>query len=287
MNENFSELKKILNSLQCSQESIQKASSEFIKIAIKDTDRMEDLVKLWKFYCLNKSNKLAYIYLANDIIQNSFFQNLKFHEVLLNHINVTFPELYINVNEKIRKEMFRMIDIWTERKIYDVIQMENLKKFLFNTTIPNYDNIENPILESFLKNNKIKVSERTKELAYNLDNYVRCEEKINKISDTQNNQNIHYESNESSELRKLKNNQHKNREGILKNSADLIKKQNQVYFKHIYYLHEVDMLLEKINSFKMINKNFENNYSNNFVEYENIKTNSKIDPTNYNMAIDL
>jgi hypothetical protein len=248
MNDSISDLKKLLNVLDCTQESIQQASAEFIKTAIKDETRMEDLVKLWNYYCLNKSNKLAFLYLANDIIQNSFFQNLKFHGLFLNHINDTFPLMYKNVNEKTRREMISMIGIWTERKIYEPSKMENLKKFLCVSTMPNTDTVDNPLFEDYLKNNKIKVSEKIKEFASNLDNFVKFEEKIQKLNEPE----VSNKPKDSSEMKKLLNCQHKTRESILKNSADLIKKQNQVYFKHIYYLQEVDKLLEKINSFKII-----------------------------------
>jgi len=251
MNDSLSDLKKLLNALDCSHESIQKASGEFIKVAIKDDTRTEDLVKLWNYYCLNKSNKLAFLYLANDIIHTSFFQKLKFHELFLNHLNDTFPLLYKNVSEKIRKEMIRMIDIWTDLKIYDEKKMQNLKNFLSVSTMPNVEIMDNPLFDKYLKTNKIKISEKIKEFAGNLDNFVKFEEKLRRLNSQENSS----KSKDSVEVKKLLNTHHKHRESILKNSADLIKKQNQVYFKHVYYLQEVDKLLEKINSFKVIHNN--------------------------------
>jgi hypothetical protein len=157
--------------------------------------------------------------------------------------------------------------------------MENLKKFLCVTTIPDVDTLENPLLENYLKNNKIKVSDRIKEFANNFDNFVKCEEKINRLNNFQNdknNQNVIVKANKTAELKKLQNSQHKNREAILKNSADLIKKQNQVYFKHIYYLQEVDKLLDKINSFKTIHKKSD------LINYNNFDDYNKENPNNYN-----
>ena len=291
MNDNISDMKKLFNSLDCKQESIQKASSEFIKIFIKDETRMQDLLNMWNFFCLNKSNKLAFIYLANDIIQNSFFQELKFHDFFLNTINDTFPKLYKIVGEKIRKEMIRMIEIWTERKIFDESKMENLKNFLSVSTIPKLDTFDNPLFDNYIKNNKIKVSDKIKEYAYNLDDFVKNEDKIFKLNEEKKGNTNSSKPTEVAEIKKLKTNQHKLREGLLRNSADLIKKQNQVYFKHVYYLQEVDKLLEKINSFKKINKksnsekdNSENNQ--NQKHYEEGSSYYQNSPVDINMIVD-
>jgi len=264
MNDSLDELRKKLNSLDCSQSIIQKASEEFFSIIKEDESRIEDLVKMWKYYCMNKNNKLAFIFLANDIIQNSFFQKLKLHEVFFYHLTEVFPTMFNSLSEKIRKEIIRVIDIWEERSIYDSSKLENLRQLLNVTTIPNSNTLDNPLFHNFMKNNsKIKISDKIKEFAQNLEDFTKYEDLVCKIKEDmavdENNKensskicNDNYSNSNSSNhlLKKHLDSQNIFRGNLLKNSADIIKKQNQVYFKHIYYLQEIDKMLDKINSFK-------------------------------------
>jgi hypothetical protein len=268
MNDNLDELRKKLNTLDCSQNNIQKASEEFLSLVQQDESRSEDLVKMWKFYCTNKTNKLAYIFLANDIIQNSFFQKLKLHGLFFYHLTEVFPMMFNSLSEKIRKEIIRVIDIWEERSIYETSKLENLRQLLNVTTIPNSNTLENPLFQSYMKNNsKIKISEKIKEFAQNLEDFTKYSVLINKLEEQemahtaqcaltpqspQAAQNaISYDKNFANQnMKKYMDAQHLYRGGLLKNAADTIKKQNQVYFKHVYYLQEIDKLLDKIDSFK-------------------------------------
>jgi hypothetical protein len=244
MNEAISELKKKLSFLDCSQNNIQKTSEEFINNVLSDETVMEDLVKLWKFYILNKQEKLAFIFLANDIIQNSFFRGLKFHEVFFNHLIEVFPLLYNSLNEKLRREIFRVLDIWEERKIYDSAKLENLRQLLSVTTIPASNTLDNPLFQNFVRTNKVRISDKIKEFAQNLEEFNKIEEKIKKFQEDGLAQ--------STDVNKLEESLNKSRGKFLQNSADTIKKQNQVYFKHVYYLQEVEKMMDKIESYKKV-----------------------------------
>ena len=178
MTEAINELKKKLSYLDCTQSNIQKTSEGFINLVTSDETTMEDLVKLWKFYLFSRNDKLAFIFLANDIIQNSFFRGLKFHDVFFNHLIEVFPTLYNSLNEKLRKEIFRVLEIWQERKIYDSSKLENLRQLLSVTTIPSGNTLDNPLFHSFIKNNKVKISDKLKEFASDLDEYYKYEERI-------------------------------------------------------------------------------------------------------------
>lgn len=241
MNDALKDLKDKFSNLDCTQNSIQKASEAVIIYVKNDKTIMEDIVKLWRHYVLSKSNKLAYLYIANDIIQNSFFKinELGFHEIFFNHISDVFITLYNHVNEKLKREILRMIDIWLERKIYDVQKLEDLKQLL-DTNIDIDALSQNPLFLNLIKNNKIKISQKNLEFA----TIFKEREKfnINKIKTT-----------EPDEVKKQSDLENKMRENLLKYSAEVIKKQNQTTFKHIFYLQEVDKLLDKINSYKKIN----------------------------------
>lgn len=245
MSEIIQELKKKLSFLDCSQTNVQKTSQEFINCVKEDETCMEDLVKLWKYFCSTKNDKLAYIFLANDIIQNSFFLGLKFHEVFFNHLIEVFPVLFNSLNEKLRKEIFRVFEIWEERKIYDQSKIDNLKQLLNVTTIPNQNTLENPLFHNYMKGNKIKISEKIKEYAQTLDDYQRYHEKINNFN----------ENCDEKDKKKTMSQLNSSRGRLLSLSAETIKKQNQVYFKHNFYLQEIQKLLEKIKSIKDKNEN--------------------------------
>jgi hypothetical protein len=243
MSEVINELKKKLSFLDCTQSNIQKTSEEFLNCVKSDETMMEDLVKLWKFYCLNKQEKLAFIFLANDIIQNSFFRGLSFHQVFFNHLVEVFPLLYNSLNDKLRKEIIRVLEIWEERKIYDGVKIENLRQLLHVTTIPGENTLDNPLFENFVRNpgNKVRISDKIKEFAGNLEDFNKMEDKIIQLTEGEN-------SRKSQDLL------NKTRGKILMNSADTVKKQNQVYFKHVYYLQEVEKMLDKITSFKKVHE---------------------------------
>jgi hypothetical protein len=234
MNESLHELGVKLSELDCSQNSIQKASEEFLNIAKNDESRMEDLVKMWKYFCINKNNKLAYLYLVNDIIQNSFFQKLKFHEVFYDQIIDAFAKVYHTGNNKLKKEILRLLDIWNERNVYTSNNLENLKQLLIN--LPNISNQESNLIISYLINNKVKIPQKIIDYTKGIENFQR-----------------YYEiNNESTEMDIESEN--KIRESLIRESSEFIKKESQVYSKHVLYLQEVDRLLDKIYSYKKLNQ---------------------------------
>jgi hypothetical protein len=240
------ELGKKLLDLDTTQQSIQKASEEIIHISKTEEDRIEDIVKLWKNYTLNKTNKLPYLYLANDIIQNSFFYGLKLHAVMFEQLNEVLPKVYLTGGNKLKKEITRLLEIWEERQIYDLDKLANLKGLLNNT---NEFNLHNPLLINYLIANKIKVNPKLVEFSKNFD-------ELGKIS--------HYTAslkkeidegreNLKEELQSTLQQENKVRENMLRDAADFIKKESLVYSKHVHYLMEVDKLLDKINSYKKLN----------------------------------
>jgi hypothetical protein len=255
MNDPIKEIRERLSVLDCSQASIQKTSEEFVNFVKNDESVVEDLVKLWRHFCLNKSNKLAYLFLANDIIQNSFYHKLKIHDAFFNQIIEVFPQLYTSLNEKLRKEVVRVIDIWIERGIYDAGKLENLRQLLSFNTIPTLSNMDNPLFQNLFKNHRNKISDKIKELATNFENFENYKQNSNKIRGEG--------DSDALEVEKAEKLENKYRENLLKITADTVKKQNQIYFKHVYYLQELDKMLDKINTFKSLSeKSITNSNSN-------------------------
>jgi len=275
MNESIKILEDKLSNLDCSQSTIEKTSEEFLSTFKKDESIVEDLVKLWKFYCMRKSNKLPYVYLANDIIQNSAYKKFTFHESFFKHILEVYPLLYHMVNDKTKKEIHRMINIWSERNIYDSEKLNSLKSLL-TPKICIFENLNNPLFPNLMINKKIKITPKVVEYATSLKNLNSSEiknesklktilkeklykkEQINSnrmtIDEINSNYDIKNRTYDTEELNDIDNNIENNYRGqVLRYCSDAIKKQNQIFFKHVFYLQEIDKMIEKLDKTKSAN----------------------------------
>ncbi len=264
MNESLKILEEKIANLDCSQTNIEKTSEEFLSSYKKVESIGEDLVKLWKYFCMRKSNKLPYVYLANDIIQNSSFRKLNFHESFFRHILEVYPLLYHIVNDKTKREIHRMIDIWAERNIYDSEKLNSLK-CLLTPKILIFENLNNPLFPNLIINKKIKISPKIVDFSSSLKNLNASEnkkEKSLKIIYNYSSNNINYEDKMIiDDVRDGKKNsvftkddlnnidyaiENNHRGQVLRHSSDAIKKQNQIFFKHVFYLQEIDKMMEKL-----------------------------------------
>jgi hypothetical protein len=238
----LTDLGKKLNELDTTQQSIQNASEGIIDLAKREEDRIDDLVKLWKSLILQKSHKLPFLYLANDIIQNSFFLKLKLHEVMFEQLIDALPKVYLTGNTKIKNEIVRLIEIWEERQVYETEKLTNLRGLLkMNEEI----DPSNPNFPDYLVNNKIKINPKIPDLSKDLDSLNRY--KLTTATLAQDSAEIPKE-----ELSNFLEQENKSREAMMKDCAELIKKEFLIFAKHTHYLLEVDKLLDKINSYKKL-----------------------------------
>ncbi len=120
----------------------------------------EKIVKTWLKELINSNKcerKLTFIYLANDILQNS---RKKGYEYLKEFANV-LPESIENTakyaDTKIRFTLERILNIWKDRKICDDEMIDQLKSILHSTpslTIsPESQSKSNEITEAASKSN--------------------------------------------------------------------------------------------------------------------------------------
>lgn len=262
MNVVIEELKELLKKLDVSQSSVETTSQAFIKYGSKDETIIEDLLKLWKYYAINtstNSNKIAFVYLSNDIIHKSKAEKLGFHKLFFNHITEVFPIIFNEVHEKSKKEIQRIIDIWIDRTIYEKSLLNYLKQLLTISSVPNFESLSNPLFQDLLKCNKIKISSKILEFASNNYNYdvnkdrsakIKVEfDKINELVDENENfeEKIAMKENEYKRCLNLEN---KYRENLLKNGVETIKTQYQPHMKNVIIFKEVESLLDKIKRFK-------------------------------------
>ncbi|KAJ9575459.1 hypothetical protein L9F63_007664, partial [Diploptera punctata] len=95
------------------------------------------IVKVW-FRELQKrqdARKLTFMYLANDVIQNSKKKGPEFGREFGNVLRKAFENMAIPENdEKTRKSIERILNIWQERGVYDQKMIKEFKRGLEGTT---------------------------------------------------------------------------------------------------------------------------------------------------------
>ena len=94
MNDYLKNLEENLYNLDCIQSNIEKVSEEFLNILAINEISIHDLMKLWRFYLIKKTNKLPYIYLINDIMLNSSLKKINIQEILFSYLFDSFPLIY-------------------------------------------------------------------------------------------------------------------------------------------------------------------------------------------------
>ena len=146
MNDILDELRKKLNSLDCSQSIIQKASEEFFIIIKEDESRIEDLVKMWKYYCMNKNNTT--ISMENESIKSIMEKNQVMNSTsLLNKDNCEYIfNLLDQLKDKRIVEIFK-IRYFSDKKTVSWSKIGRKLKISTQTVI----NLHNKTLK-FLKN---------------------------------------------------------------------------------------------------------------------------------------
>ena len=130
----FSEasLLKKINELNNTQQSVQSVSLWLIH----HRKHSRTIVKIWLKELINSTKserKLTFIYLANDMLQNSrkkgYEYMTEFATVLVDAIENTAKYS----DEKVRFTLERILNIWKDRKIYPDEKIEELKKILHTT----------------------------------------------------------------------------------------------------------------------------------------------------------
>lgn len=267
MNVIIEELKEHLKKLDVSQSSVETTSQAFLKYGTNDETIIEDLLKLWKYYAINStnnSNKIAFVYLANDIIHKSKAEKVGFHKLFFNHITEAFPIIFNEVHDKSKKEIQRIIDIWIDRSIYEKSLLNYLKQLLTISSVPNFESLSNPLFQDLLKCNKIKISSKILDFASNYYNFEINKERSLKIRNeidkrNKNEDEILQESTENisekismqeNEFKRCLTLENKYRENLLKNGIETVKSQYQSHLKNVIIFKEVEGLLEKIKRYK-------------------------------------
>ncbi|KAI3966477.1 hypothetical protein MKW92_024772 [Papaver armeniacum] len=106
-----------LAKLDCSQLSIQTVSHW----CMFHRKKAKQLVETWarQFYCSPRAQRLAFLYLANDILQNSRSKGPEFIVEFWKVLPKAFRDIVENGAESQKNAAERLIEIWEERKVFD------------------------------------------------------------------------------------------------------------------------------------------------------------------------
>ncbi|XP_015603025.1 regulation of nuclear pre-mRNA domain-containing protein 1B [Cephus cinctus] len=136
-----SALVKKLMDLNPSQQSIQTLSLWLIH----HRKHHPTIVKVWfKEMCKVKDNrKLMFMYLANDVIQNSKKKGPEFGKEFATVLPKAFEHMK-RFDEKTRERLNRLLQIWEERGVYDKTQIAEFKASFNSASDPVKDSVTPP-----------------------------------------------------------------------------------------------------------------------------------------------
>ncbi|XP_015227793.1 regulation of nuclear pre-mRNA domain-containing protein 1A-like [Cyprinodon tularosa] len=162
----FSEaaLEKKLSELSNSQQSVQTLSLWLIH----HRKHSKTIVTVW-FNELKKaqvSRKLTFLYLANDVIQNSKRKGPEFTQDFAPVIVEAFKHVNREGEEGCKKQLGRVLSIWQERAVYENSLLEQLSQVLYGEKKPkkrSYEEIH-PVDEGFASRSSPSDPPQTAEL---------------------------------------------------------------------------------------------------------------------------
>ena len=130
----FSEasLLKKINELNNTQQSVQSVSLWLIH----HRKHSRTIVKIWLKELINSTKserKLTFIYLANDMLQNSRKKGYEYMTEFSAVLGDAIENTAKYSDEKVRFTLERILNIWKDRKIYPDEKIEELKKILHTT----------------------------------------------------------------------------------------------------------------------------------------------------------
>ncbi|KAJ0252926.1 RNA polymerase II-binding domain-containing protein [Hirschfeldia incana] len=125
-----------LSKLNSSQASIETLSHW----CIFHMNKAKHVVETWgrQFHCSPREQRLAYLYLANDILQNSRRRGAEFVGEFWNVLPEALRDVVQNGDDSERKSALRLVNIWEERKVFgssgQILKEEILRKLPENGT---------------------------------------------------------------------------------------------------------------------------------------------------------
>ncbi|CAL9132041.1 unnamed protein product [Musa textilis] len=109
-------------------------------------NKAKQVVETWQrqFYCAPRDQRICFLYLANDILQNSRRKGLEFINEFWKVLPGALNDVFNNGGEFGRNTVIRLIDIWEERKVFGS-HGQVLKDDVFGRNIDNRNRNEKGI----------------------------------------------------------------------------------------------------------------------------------------------
>ncbi|KAK4412734.1 Regulation of nuclear pre-domain-containing protein 1B [Sesamum alatum] len=105
-----------LSKLNSSQQSIESLS----RLCVSHRKRAKQIVETWEtlFNAAPREQRVSFLYLANDILQNSRRKGSEFVNEFWKVLPTALKGVYDSGDENCRKVASRLVDIWEERKVF-------------------------------------------------------------------------------------------------------------------------------------------------------------------------
>ncbi|KAM7505171.1 hypothetical protein LguiB_004075 [Lonicera macranthoides] len=141
-----------LSKLNSSQQSIESLS----RWCISHRKRAKQIVETWDklFKSAQKEQRVSFLYLSNDILQNSRRKGSEFVNEFWKILPATLKNVYESGDENGKKAASRLVDIWEERKVFGS-RGQNLKDELMGK-----NPLPPPLVSNGKSSNPIKIVKR-------------------------------------------------------------------------------------------------------------------------------
>ncbi|XP_073044236.1 uncharacterized protein [Primulina eburnea] len=150
-------LSEKLSKLNSSQQSIESLS----RWCISHRKKAKQVVETWDrlFQSAQQDQRVSFLYLANDILQNSRRKGSEFVNEFWKILPSALRVVFDSGDENCRKAATRLVDIWEERKVFGS-RGQNLKNELLGKNPPPNTGKDPSIITSGKNSNPIKVVKR-------------------------------------------------------------------------------------------------------------------------------
>ncbi|XP_075490522.1 uncharacterized protein LOC142529043 [Primulina tabacum] len=149
-----------LSKLNSSQQSIETLS----RWCVFHRKKAQQVVEIWDrlFKSAQQEQLVSFLYLANDVLQNSRRKGSEFVSEYLKVLPSALKFVHETGNENCRKAASRLVDIWEERKVFGS-RVQNLKnEMLGNNLSAVHSGNLSPDISTGTNSNPIKVAKRDK-----------------------------------------------------------------------------------------------------------------------------
>ncbi|KAE8684722.1 ELMO/CED-12 family protein isoform 1 [Hibiscus syriacus] len=111
--------------------------SDLSRWCITHRKKAKQIVETWDklFNSSQKERRVSFLYLANDILQNSRRKGSEFVNEFWKVLPAALKHVYDNGDDNGKKAVTRLIDIWEERKVFGT-RGQNLKSEILSKSLP-------------------------------------------------------------------------------------------------------------------------------------------------------